>query len=97
MDCIVDTLKLFDIGSWEEATQAGNDPTTTKWVDRTKKDEEGHEFMRCRDLVRGVKARREGPRDDFHAAALPLEAKQACCAHVSPGPAEPEETEERTR
>ena len=48
---MVETLKMFEFGSWREATsKACKSLTTTKWVDRMKKDE-GHEFVRCRVII----------------------------------------------
>ena len=49
-------------------------PTTTKWVDRTKKDDNGKVFFRYRLVARDFKP--EGPRDDLFAAMPPLEAKK---------------------
>ena len=48
MDYMVETLKMFGCGSWDATTTAGQNPTMTKWVGRAKKDEKGHEFVRCR-------------------------------------------------
>ena len=50
-------MKMFEIGFW-------HNPTTTKWVDFVKKDDGGHEFVRCRLAVRGFKPRGEGSRDE---------------------------------
>ena len=42
MNYMVKTWKMFEFGSWEDATsRAGKMPTTTKWVDRAKKDDSG--------------------------------------------------------
>ena len=42
MGYMVKTLKMFDFGSWEEATStAGKAPTTTKWIDRAREDDDG--------------------------------------------------------
>ena len=52
INCSVETLNMFEFVSWvEAATNAVNSPTTTKWVDRVEKDDEGHEFVRCRPVV----------------------------------------------
>ena len=68
---------MFEFGSCEEATsKAVKAPTTTKWVDRVKKDDAGNEFVRCRLVARDFKPTREGPRDDLFAARPPLEAKR---------------------
>ena len=79
----VNTLGMFEFGSWHEATsKAGKAPTTTKWIDRVEKDDDGREFVRCRLVARGFKPTREGPRDDLFAAMPPLEAKKALFAYV---------------
>ena len=57
-------------------------PTTTKWVDRVKKDDNGKMFVRCRLVARDFKPKHEGPRDDF-AAMPPLEANKALFAFVA--------------
>ena len=47
MNCMVGTLRVLEIGSWEETTsKAGKAPTTTKWIDRVKKYDDGREFAR---------------------------------------------------
>ena len=39
MNFMVRTLKMFEFGSWEDATSRKSKmPTTTKWVDQAKKD-----------------------------------------------------------
>ena len=39
-------VKMFDIGSWEEATSTtGRALTTTKWIDRAKEGDDGREFV----------------------------------------------------
>ena len=49
----LETLTTFEIGSWEDAaTKDGKSHTTTKWIDRAKKDKEGPEFARCRFVAR---------------------------------------------
>ena len=58
-------------------------PTTTKWIDRLKKDDNGKPFVRCWQVARDFKPRREGPRDDLFAAMPPLEAKKALFAFVA--------------
>ena len=66
MNCIVKTLGMLVFGLWEEATsKTGKVPTTTKWIDRVKKNDDGREFVRCRLVARDFKPRREGPRDVF--------------------------------
>ena len=49
MNYMVKTLGMLVFGSWEEATsKTGKVPTTTKWIDRVKKNDDGREFVRCR-------------------------------------------------
>ena len=51
----VTTLEMFEFRSCEGATsKAGKAPTTTKWVDRVKKDDDGDEFVRCRLVARDL-------------------------------------------
>ena len=53
---IIKTLQLFEFGSLQEATsRGGKAPTTTKWVDRTRKDDDGKEFVRCGLVARDAK------------------------------------------
>ena len=43
MNYMVKTLKMFEFGSYEDATSGTSKmPTTTKWVDRAKKDDKGN-------------------------------------------------------
>ena len=78
MNCMIKTLKMFEFGSWEDATsRASKMPTTTKWVDRARKDDNGKMFVRCRLVARDFKPKREGPRDDLFAAMPQLEAKKS--------------------
>ena len=66
MNHMVKTLGMFESGSSEEATpKAGIEPTTMKWFDRVKKDDDGREFVSCRLVARDFKPRREGPRNDL--------------------------------
>ena len=58
-------------------------PTTTKWVDRAKKDDSGKMFVRCRLVARDFKPKHEGSRDDLFVAMPPLEAKKALFAFVA--------------
>ena len=52
---------MLELGSWQEAaTRAGRGPTVVEWVTRVKKFDEGHEFVRCRLVVRDFKPRHEG-------------------------------------
>ena len=53
---VVKTLKMFEFGSWEDATSGKSKmPTTAKWVDRAKKDDTGKTFVRCRLVARDFK------------------------------------------
>ena len=53
MTYMIKTLKMFDFGSWEYATsRTSKKPTTTKWVDRAKKDDNRKLFVRCRLVAR---------------------------------------------
>ena len=84
MNYMVKTLKRFEFGSWEDATsRTSKMPTTTKWVDRARKDDAGKTFVRCRSVARDFKPKREGPRDDLFAAMPSLEAKKALFAFVA--------------
>ena len=58
-------------------------PTTTKRVDRNKKDDNGETFVRYRLVARDFKPKHEGPSDDLFAAMPPLEAKKALFAFVA--------------
>ena len=56
MNLMVKMLKKFDFGSWDDATsRTSKMPTTTKWVDRAKKDDTGKTFVRCRLVARDLK------------------------------------------
>ena len=66
MKYMVKTLVMFEFGSWKDATsRAGKMPTTTKWVDRAKKDDNGNTFFRCRLVARDFRTKREGPTDEL--------------------------------
>ena len=58
-------------------------PTTTKQVDRVKKDDDVRTFVRCRLVARDFEPKHEGPRDDLFAAMPPLEAKKAPFSFVA--------------
>ena len=66
--------EMFESGYLEKAMSK---PTTTKWVEVVKTDDEGLAFVRCRLVVRGIKLRREGSRDEW------FEAENALFAHVA--------------
>ena len=54
----------------------GKKPTTTKWVEGNKVDDDGEKIVRCRLVARGFKPRFEETRGDLFAAMPPLEAKK---------------------
>ena len=86
MNHMMKTLGMFEFGSWKDATvKAGKMPTTTTWVDRVKKDDDGRTFVRCQSVARDFKPKHKGPRDDLFAAMPPLEAKTALFAFVAEG------------
>ena len=65
---MVQTLGMCEFGPREDATsKAGKALTTTKWIDRAKKNDAGRELVTC----------------VFFAAMPPLEAKQALFAYVA--------------
>ena len=60
MNYMIKALKMFEFGSWEDVTsRTSKMPTTTKWVDRAKKDDNGNMFVRCRLVARDFKPKRE--------------------------------------
>ena len=84
MNYMVKTLKMFFFGLREDATlKAGKMQTTTKWVDRVKKDDTGKTFVRGRLVARDFKPKHEGSRDDLFAAMPPLKAEKALFAFVA--------------
>ena len=77
-------LGMFEFAGYEEAkARGGKEPTTTKWVESMKVDEDLVEFARCRLVARDFKPKREGPRDDLYVAMPPLEVKKALFALVA--------------
>ena len=51
-------LNMFEFGTYEEATEkGGKQPTTTKWVEGKKVDDDGKEFVRCRLVARDFRPR----------------------------------------
>ena len=85
MEYMVKKLDMFKFGSYEEAKVkgGGKEPTTTKWVEGKKVDDDGEEFVKCRLVGRDFKPRREEPRDDLFVALPPLEAKKVLFAMVA--------------
>ena len=83
---MVKKLDMFEFGGYEEAVErGGKKPTTTKWVENKKIDDDGNEFVRCRLVARDFKQRCEGPRDDLFASMPPLEALKVMLAMVAVG------------
>jgi hypothetical protein len=77
MDFMLGKLDMFEFGSYEEAVRRGGKvPTTTKWVEGWKADEEGGRFVRCRLVGRDFKKRGVEEREDLFAAMPPLESKK---------------------
>jgi hypothetical protein len=58
-------------------------PTTTKWVEGWKVDDDGGRFVRSRLVGRDFKVKREGPRDELFAGTPPLEAKKMLFRRVA--------------
>ena len=77
-DFMAKRLNMFEFGTREEALEksGGKLPTTTRWVDTKKANDDGGMFVRSRLVGRDFKPRREGPRDDLFASMPPLEAKK---------------------
>ena len=58
VDFMVGKLRMFEFGSYDEAVRRGGKvPTTTKWVEGWKKDDDGKRFVRCRLVGRDFKAK----------------------------------------
>ena len=58
MNCMVKTLVMCECVSWDEATsKTGKAPTTKKWIDRMKKNDDRRELVICRLVARGFKPR----------------------------------------
>lgn len=81
-----DKLAMFEYVSRDEAIKkGGKTPTTTRWVDVIKKNDEGREFVRSRLVARDFKPRFEKNREDLFAAMPPLEAKKLLFRMVAGG------------
>ena len=79
LNYMVKTLRMFEFGSWEDATsRTSNVPTTTKWVDPNTKDDNGKMFVPSRLVARDLK-----PKRDLLAAMPPLEGKKGLFAFVA--------------
>ena len=63
LEYMIKTLQMFECGSLQEAmSRGGRAPTTTKWVDRTKKSDDGQEWNRRRRGVEQIGREGEGRR-----------------------------------
>ena len=66
LELMIKELDMFEFGTYEEAVSRGcKEPTTTKWVDRWKADDEGGRFVRCRLDGRDFKAKGVEEREVF--------------------------------
>ena len=75
---MVDKLNMFEF-CFEDAMKAvtSEAPTSRKWVDVRKMNDDGEELMRSRLVARDFRPRRGGPdRPDLFAAMPSLEAKK---------------------
>ena len=77
LELMIKELDMFEFGTYEEAvSRGGKEPTTTKWVDRWKADDEGGRFVRCRLDGRDFKAKGVEEREVFFVAMPHLESKK---------------------
>ena len=77
LEFMIKKLDMFEFGTYEEAvSRGGKQPTTTKWVDRWKADDQGGRFVRCRLVGRDFKVKGVEEREDLFAAKPPLESKK---------------------
>ena len=69
---------MFEFGTYEQAMarSGGKPPTTTKWVEGWKNNDDGSRFVRCRLVARDFKPKREENSEEMFAAMPPLEAKK---------------------
>ena len=94
MNYVVKTLRVFEFGSWQEATsKAGKAPTTTKWIDQVKKDGDGCEFVRRRLVARDFKTTSRGSEGRLVRGDATSGRKEGRCLHTLQGCAK----ETRTR
>ena len=74
---MVERLEVLEFESLEEAWERGGKmPTTAKWVDTWKMDEQGGRLIRSRLVRRDFKPKRGEVRDDIYASMPPPEAKK---------------------
>ena len=71
-------LDVFEIGTYGEAMarSGGKPPTTTKWVEGWKNNDDGSRFVRSRLVARDFKPKREENPEEMFAAMPPLGAKK---------------------
>ena len=85
MNYMVKTLKMFEFGSWEDATsRMSKMATTTKWVDRSKKDDIGKHLSDA-DWWRATSNQSVKDQATCSRRCQPLEAKKPLFAFVSGG------------
>ena len=72
MNCVDLALGMFEVGLQKEATsKAIKVPTTRKWIDRVKKDDDETEFVRCRPCgTRALFAWQECTRTDLNRSRM---------------------------
>ena len=74
---MVEKLNMFEFYSEDDMKAITSEaPTSTKWVDVRKMNDDGEEFMRSRLVARDFRPRRGPDRPDVFAAMPPLEAKK---------------------
>ena len=74
---MVEKLNMFEFYSEDDMKAITSEaPTSTKWVDVRKMNDDGEEFMRSRLVARDFRPRRGPDRPDLFAAMPPLEAKK---------------------
>ena len=74
---MVEKLNMFEFYSEDAMKITSEAPTSTKWVDVRKMNDDGEDFMRSRLLARDFRPRRGRPdRPDLFAVVPPLEAKK---------------------
>ena len=74
---MVEKLNIFEFYSEDDMKAITSEaPTSTKWVDVRKMNDDGEEFMRSRLVARDFRPRRGPDRPDLFVAMPPLEAKR---------------------
>ena len=83
MKYMVKTLGMFEFGSWQEATsKAGKAPTTTKWIDRVMKGNNGREFVRCPLCGARFQTKTRGSEGRFLRGDATAGAQREWCVHT---------------